>query len=368
MKDDTKNKIIISLLMLVSIFAFLFITQGFSGTLINGWTGIVDPIAEFIAKIINNTQYGFHAFRELIWLLTLIPILVLTKNISKLKEKGTPLLHGIKLTWVCFAFAFALFISGILNVGIKNISIKEVIALLLYTILIGIFEELLCRGWILNKFLKRFNKNRKDVLFSIIMSSVVFGGIHIINYFGGQDFYQTIAQIFNAISMGVILGSLYYRTRNIWSCILLHAFWDFCLLMSTINDLNTCVSESIRFSGVGIFLLISTLCMTLIPQVFNTILLLNKSSIDKDTKSKIKIKMTEEEKTDSKKDYKIFTIASIIFILFYATVSISSGLSSKTQNCPTFKSSDIKGYVEEKLDKKNYVFNVSNLVFETLNT
>ena len=110
---------------------------------------------------------------------------------------------------------------------------------IVFCIFIGIAEEFLCRGWIQNEFMERFSNSKKEVIISIILSSLVFGFMHIINL-SVQGVLETIIQIFNATALGVLLGSIYYKTKNIWSIIFLHSFYDFALFIGDINTVKDC--------------------------------------------------------------------------------------------------------------------------------
>lgn len=71
-----------------------------------------------------------------------------------------------------------------------------------------ILEELLMRGIVLDGFLKRYSPSK-----SIVWSAVIFGVFH-------MNPWQAVA----GIATGLILGWLYWKTRSLWLCMLLHAF------------------------------------------------------------------------------------------------------------------------------------------------
>ena len=49
----------------------------------------------------------------------------------------------------------------------------------------------------------------------IFFSGLIFGGMHITNVLYGQTLFDTLIQIAQATSVGVLLGAIYYRTKNI---------------------------------------------------------------------------------------------------------------------------------------------------------
>lgn len=86
-----------------------------------------------------------------------------------------------------------------------------VASLLLLTVAPPIVEEALCRGLLLRAMLKRWSVTR-----SVVLSAVVFGGIHLNPW-----------QFFYATWLGLLLGWVYVRTRSLGLCMVLHALNNF---------------------------------------------------------------------------------------------------------------------------------------------
>lgn len=70
-----------------------------------------------------------------------------------------------------------------------------------------LFEEFLCRGYLLGSLQKCYGATR-----AVLLSSLFFGVLHV----------QPVAVV-NAFLMGVVLGVVYLATRTLWAPILLHA-------------------------------------------------------------------------------------------------------------------------------------------------
>jgi hypothetical protein len=82
--------------------------------------------------------------------------------------------------------------------------------------IVSLSEELLFRGYILNNLLmsgKRYN--------ALILSSVIFALFHSINP------NLTLLAFVNIFLAGMLLGSSYIFTQNIWFPLSLHLFWNF---------------------------------------------------------------------------------------------------------------------------------------------
>ncbi len=195
--------------------------------------------------------------------------------------------------------------------------------------LIGVAEEFLCRGWLLNEFLERYGDSKKGVWYSIIISGIIFGLIHLGNiYTMGQDIPTTISQALSAAGTGVFFGLIYYKTKNIWSVIFLHGFWDFSLFLSKISPVQSTIEMVSSFSIVSlifVFLSIFAELLNLIPYFKN---------IDEEPKKSSVI---------------IFSIVGII--LFFVFTLISSSFSNTFGDSYKFDSINIDKY---SITKDNY--------------
>jgi hypothetical protein len=145
-------------------------------------------------------------------------------------------------------------------------------------------EEFLCRGWLLNEFLERFGDNKKGVYgsvwYSIIISGLIFGVMHLANIYSGRSLTTTIVQVFSAAATGIVFGLIYYKTKNIWSVVILHGLWDFSLMLLSIAPEMTTSETTLKvtiISSVFSVLLVVIELLNIIPHTKN---------IDKEPKRK----------------------------------------------------------------------------------
>ncbi len=94
-------------------------------------------------------------------------------------------------------------------------------------LLIGLFEELAFRGVLLPFLLEKRRKTKKEILWTVVGSSAVFGLIHLINLFEGAGFGATLLQIGYSFLIGGMCAIVLMKTGNLIYCILLHAVYDF---------------------------------------------------------------------------------------------------------------------------------------------
>lgn len=107
-------------------------------------------------------------------------------------------------------------------------SLYLLIIVVIEQIFVGIFEEFLFRGLILNTLLETLKRDgHKGMVLSIIISSFLFGIVHLVNLFDTPELVNaTIAQSAGAMFIGIFLGALYCRCGNIWVVVFYHALID----------------------------------------------------------------------------------------------------------------------------------------------
>ncbi|MGO5092461.1 CPBP family intramembrane glutamic endopeptidase [Clostridium sp. LCP25S3_F10] len=114
---------------------------------------------------------------------------------------------------------------------------------------VGISEEFIFKGTILNLLIDKFDKTPKGIYASIIISSIIFETAHITNIFSGASAKSAFIQAVVATVLGALLATIYLRTRNIWVVVILHAFMDFsCLIGSGFFGINSIISEINSYS------------------------------------------------------------------------------------------------------------------------
>ncbi len=254
MEKKKPNIILYTILMCI---IFLFITEG----IIWGYGG------RLIYSAIATLPQGHLVISEAVLAVMVLIVMLIFKNsyvFTQKKEKlSTSLFYGL-FDIIC-ACIFTL-LYGVLSGGL--FSGLAVINIFIGCILVGICEEFLCRGWLLNEFLERFGDTKKGIWYSIIISGIIFGLMHIGNIFTvGQSVISTISQVVNATGAGIFYGIIYYKTKNIWSVIILHAFWDFSLFLGDLAPVTELVETH---QTISIISLIFTILIVL-AQLINII-------------------------------------------------------------------------------------------------
>lgn len=103
----------------------------------------------------------------------------------------------------------------------SEITVKQYVALLFFVIAVGFNEEIYFRGIVYNFLLV---KGRKT---AIIVSSIIFGILHLANAFNGKSFIYLILQMIFAFLVGFVLAEIISITKSLWLLIIWHATHDY---------------------------------------------------------------------------------------------------------------------------------------------
>ena len=192
-------------------------------------------ILSSVVKIILNNQINQHLYTFLKIILediSILTIVLIFKN-PKIYFKGD-FWQTLKISSVYILNLLNLAIFAVYSAIKENLEFKTNIEILLNIfklISISFFEESLFRGLIANAFAKKhiLEKNEKyGILKSIVYTSLIFGITHIINIFTANvNISAATVQILNAICIGGIFTTIYYRGGNILVPIIVHTLTNF---------------------------------------------------------------------------------------------------------------------------------------------
>ena len=227
MRNKKLNIIVYFLIVLFYYLIFELITNNF--------------LSSFVS-VIRYSKYGLYIISEVCWLTFVLIAIFLFKDAKIFSDKKEGF---FKTLMVCFPLTLIAIVYTISNRKyLHGTPIIDLIGVIIYALTIGLTEELLVRGWILNQFFKKYSSKRKEIYLSIIFSALIFGGMHITNIWtSGQTIPQTLIQILFATAAGIFFGAAYYRTRNILGVAFVHGFYDLSILISDINKFRDCTNN-----------------------------------------------------------------------------------------------------------------------------
>ena len=115
-------------------------------------------------------------------------------------------------------------------------------------VFVGLFEELTFRAMINDALLYSFRNNKHIFIWIAIISSLVFGSVHVISASIFTDSQALLLAVLKALSAG--LGGfcwliLYWKTRNIWGIALIHGLCDFGTFLSGCAQVNINPSQTV---------------------------------------------------------------------------------------------------------------------------
>lgn len=134
--------------------------------------------------------------------------------------------------WSLFGVAAALVFTlydVIQNQGSSRIGFPGIVNILA-GLMAGICEETIYRG-VGTSYLMRQWREEKKILPAMIITSTVFGLIHLVNLTGGSPLAMVIPQVINAGVIGMLLCAVYLRSGNLIPVMVLHTLNDFGKLM-----------------------------------------------------------------------------------------------------------------------------------------
>jgi membrane protease YdiL (CAAX protease family) len=131
---------------------------------------------------------------------------------KKWKDLLWGMLYGIVGIAAGFLICYAAGVIRITAVHFPSTLLLSVATMLL----VAVTEEILCRGYVLRRFMTVYNQ-----YVALAVSSLLFVLLH------GANSHLGILPLVNLFLAGVLLGSYYIYTQNLWFPIGLHFTWNF---------------------------------------------------------------------------------------------------------------------------------------------
>lgn len=197
----------------------------------------------------SKNMYANSCIGELVLAVFSIISLIFLKRMYVLKFKAEGFKEGILTGGIIVVIGISVIagVAGYMGMPITA-SPFEIMVFVIHMLLVGIAEEVLFRGILQKSILEYMGTDSiGKVRMGIIISSVIFASVHLLNTFlPGISFTDALKQTISVIPMGVLFGTIYFRSKNnLWAVILLHAFNDFFTFLVAGYISNASLSESI---------------------------------------------------------------------------------------------------------------------------
>lgn len=167
------------------------------------------------------------------------------KSLSNVKEGFSYTLRKNRyLLILALILGMLIFIPGVLNYGFSTDLLIKELSYFMLCITVGLFEESLFRGVVFQGILRKTGNTHKGIWGAIIVSSIIFGAVHVYTYIVGGSLdltgiIESIGKILQTGAIGVLLAAVYLKTKNLWATALVHTLNDFFLMQAIMFSSNT---------------------------------------------------------------------------------------------------------------------------------
>lgn len=184
--------------------------------------------AAFLGAFVGYNYYTMLLLQELFAFVFVVLIAYQSKTLYTITRRGSGMLHAFlvgayPLALIC-TLASSMFVVGVQSGEALQPALKIVIYFL-SMFSIGLVEELVFRGIIGEALIEHYGTSYHGVWKATIIGGIIFGVAHMSNLFSADPFGVMI-QVVVAAVIGMLFAAIYYRTGNLWVCILLHAGLD----------------------------------------------------------------------------------------------------------------------------------------------
>lgn len=196
-------------------------------------TYIVMAVAMFISYRIFGYNYNNKNLYQIIFYFEIIMSVLAYLYYEKLNLKSLTAVFKFSFWQLPLLFIIlAVFVATVYTGDFSN-KLFKVFSIALTTLLVGFSEEMVFRGILLPILLEK-----RTILRSVVISSLLFSGFHLVNLLAGIPITNTLIQLVHTFIFGIIFACIFILSKNIIPQILFHAIWDFCTLSQGIIHAN----------------------------------------------------------------------------------------------------------------------------------
>lgn len=220
-----------------------------------------------------------------VWLMRKLE--VFDTNDFKFKGIG----KGFCLAWFGFLYIAIYFLICFMSIP-ENSFVAPSMFYLLIVVLhpfigTGLFEEVLHRGLVLKILLKKTGGSKRGIILACVISSAIFGLLHIGNILAGAPVLPTVTQIISATATGLFFAAVFIRTGKLWIPIFLHGLLNVSVQIFNAFSPDALMQNIESQDGTDIVgFIINTLFQTL-PILIAALILLRKVKPDEISDKKI---------------------------------------------------------------------------------
>ena len=136
------------------------------------------------------------------------------------------LVYAIPLSTYALTGSFVFYISGRLPSGV----------VILFILVAAFLEEVVFRGLILGGFVRDWGKTSRGVIKSVLISSLFFCSIHLLDFLSGRPLDSVLLQGLEAFFLGVFLAALVISGKSIYPATFFHGLLNLSAYMSLVSQ------------------------------------------------------------------------------------------------------------------------------------
>ncbi|MFI3170733.1 MAG: CPBP family intramembrane glutamic endopeptidase [Faecalibacterium sp.] len=192
-------------------------------------------VAGLLIPVVGDDYYTALLIQEGVTLVFLFWLLWATKLGFVLTRRGAGLLHAVQVAaYPLSLIALVAMTMGMLGAesGAALQSPMQIAIYFLSMLSIGLVEEITFRGIVAEALIHRYGTSRAGVWKATAVGGLIFGLAHMSNVFAANPF-GVLIQVAVAGVLGMLFAAIYYRTGNLWICVLLHAGLDAASLLES---------------------------------------------------------------------------------------------------------------------------------------
>lgn len=157
-------------------------------------------------------------------------LLVMLANLGWLGSAGFISLGGWQTwLWLLLMLVYAVsasvyVISGKLDFDLSDSALTGPV--ILFILAAAFLEEVAFRGLILHGFVRAWGNIRRGLIRSILVSSLLFSSIHLLDFLSGRPLLDVLLQSLQAFFLGIFLAVLVLRSKSIYPATFFHVIWN----------------------------------------------------------------------------------------------------------------------------------------------
>ena len=179
------------------------------------------PLDSISTRLLFVVDGGFDILIGLIFLVLFVKVIdrekIITSDWFSLQNRVKDFFIGGLIGSICIFLGFLIIINSNWNqVETGYLRFDYLLGSLFLFLCVAFLEESVFRGYMLRKLLEKFSP-----IVSLTLSSLIFSLLHCFN----EEI--TILSIINIFFIGLLLGMLFLKTKNIWLVVGLHCLWNY---------------------------------------------------------------------------------------------------------------------------------------------